>query len=566
MINCAVWRIGAVEAARRGERPIYSEFISRLEIAFVGFEAASRSPRRGPICPLPAHLAARRGAQLTLRSRRAATATTAHAAHDYALAVPRAVSCARTARALQPVMQKRAPRRRATGDPCTLRSAAARARVVRRGARALPARRGGGARASRCCCCPTRSSCGPTRRRRRAGARAATCRRASRTSSSSSTRCRAPSTPTSRAGRSATACATIAAAARLVHPSRQCVAVVTKRRSACSARAPRRARAARGCSASTAWTPCCTSRWTIRRARLDASGDLMLDGHRISVLYFEVRRARGQRRRAADCGAILRRPIHHARRYDFSHPSGSYLDAAGAAALEQWSEWPTIERIEASNAVLSSDLDVGWRTDGWRSTRSAAAAASSAFYRRRKRPRCAACYRGSGRSATHQNARRRASSSTRAAPEPSSRRICCGRARAPTARRTATRPAARRRRGRRGDRRPRGVGGRCDVGAIRVVRTGDRAHARGRPRPPRRPPPPPARNLGGRELRRAPRAARAAAGAAADGDGEGDEGGGVNVHAGFGARTRPAAADHPLAAELGYGALGCVQRLGASGR
>ena len=48
--------------------------------------------------------------------------------------------------------------------------------------------------------------------------------------------------------------------------------------------------------------------------------------------------------------------------------------------------------------------------------------------------------------------------------------------------------------------------------------------------------------------------------------GEGGEGGGVNVHAGFGARTRPAAADHPLAAELGYGALGCVQRVGDSDR
>jgi len=51
-----------------------------------------------------------------------------------------------------------------------------------------------------------------------------------------------------------------------------------------------------------------------------------------------------------------------------------------------------------------------------------------------------------------------------------------------------------------------------------------------------------------------------------DGDGDGGEGDGVNLHAGFGARTRPAAADHPLAAELGYGALGCVQRVGASER
>ena len=50
------------------------------------------------------------------------------------------------------------------------------------------------------------------------------------------------------------------------------------------------------------------------------------------------------------------------------------------------------------------------------------------------------------------------------------------------------------------------------------------------------------------------------------GDGSCGESGGVNLHAWFGARTRPAAADHPLAAELGYGALGCVQRLRASGR
>ena len=89
------------------------------------------------------------------------------------------------------------------------------------------------------------------------------------------------------AGPLATACATLAAAARLVHPSRQCVAVVTKpaERLAVRTRLDVLGVGARLQREHSVDTVLYVSMDDLARARLDASGDLMLDGHRISVLY-----------------------------------------------------------------------------------------------------------------------------------------------------------------------------------------------------------------------------------------------------------------------------------------
>ena len=91
----------------------------------------------------------------------------------------------------------------------------------------------------------------------------------------------------------ATACATLAAAARLVHPSRQCVAVVTKpaERLAVRTRLDVLGVGARLQREHGVDTVLYVSMDDLGRARLDASGDLMLDGHRISVLYSRCGRA-----------------------------------------------------------------------------------------------------------------------------------------------------------------------------------------------------------------------------------------------------------------------------------
>ena len=362
----------------------------------------------------------------------------------------------------------------------------------------------------------------------------------------------------------ATACATLAAAARLVHPSRQCVAVVTKpaERLAVRTRLDVLGVGARLQREHGVDTVLYVSMDDLAGARLDASGDLMLDGHRISVLYSRCgAQLVPQLGAQFDCGATLRRPIH-ALRYDFSHPSGSYLDAAGAAALEQWSEWPTIERIEASNAVLSSDL--GCRLAHRRMAQHALSRsgaverflspAEAAEVRRvlprqwalgdaseREEARALVDARGAGafvaknllrpRTGSNRTQDRHASGGALVADAEAIAALVASADDATSARYVLYERVVAR------------------THAADLAHHGDRLHL--------------------------PRAISEVAsygallvppGEGSGGEGGGGEGGGVNVHAGFGARTRPAAADHPLAAELGYGALGCVQRVGASER
>jgi len=65
------------------------------------------------------------------------------------------------------------------------------------------------------------------------------------------------------------------------------------------------------------------------RAQLDADGDLRLDGVALSVVYS---------------------------RYDFSHPLGRLGADFGEIDAALWDEWKAIERMEMSNAVISSTL------------------------------------------------------------------------------------------------------------------------------------------------------------------------------------------------------------------
>ena len=71
----------------------------------------------------------------------------------------------------------------------------------------------------------------------------------------------------------------------------------------------------------------------LSKARVDSNGDLIYRGHKISVIYS---------------------------RYDFSHPSGQYdsnpTDDAPASPIVWQSEWETIEKIECSRAILSSNI------------------------------------------------------------------------------------------------------------------------------------------------------------------------------------------------------------------
>ena len=130
------------------------------------------------------------------------------------------------------------------------------------------------------------------------------------------------------AGPLTTVCEALARAARMVHASRPTVAVLTKPGPSLALRTRadvrgvgeelRRKHGMRVVYVSMA---------DLARAKLDSAGDLRLDGEAISVIYS---------------------------RYDFSHPWGRCVDDVPAGDLRD--EWTTIERIEASSAVVSSSL------------------------------------------------------------------------------------------------------------------------------------------------------------------------------------------------------------------
>ena len=130
------------------------------------------------------------------------------------------------------------------------------------------------------------------------------------------------------AGPLTTVCEALARAARMVHASRPTVAVLTKPGPSLALRTRadvrgvgeelRRKHGMRVVYVSMA---------DLARAKLDGTGDLRLDGQAISVIYS---------------------------RYDFSHPWGRCVDDVPTGDLRD--EWTTIERIEASSAVVSSSL------------------------------------------------------------------------------------------------------------------------------------------------------------------------------------------------------------------
>ena len=133
-------------------------------------------------------------------------------------------------------------------------------------------------------------------------------------------------------GSFATVCRVLNDMARLVHPSAPCVAIVSKppEKIAWRTRIDLHGICAQLSSVYGVRVKFTPMR-DLARARLDSCGDLILDGQRISLLYS---------------------------RFDFSHPWGRFVDErpAGDSAEEFDSEWSTIERLEVSNAILSSSL------------------------------------------------------------------------------------------------------------------------------------------------------------------------------------------------------------------
>ena len=151
-------------------------------------------------------------------------------------------------------------------------------------------------------------------------------------------------------------CAAIASAARLVHPSAPCVAILSKPPDALAERTRTDVRGV-GSTLQCDYgidTVLYVSMRDLADAvvETDGSGDLRLGEHRISVVYS---------------------------RYDFSHPFGRPVPRESAASVlaqggpqrgavggdssigagrlrELWEEWETIANMERSRAIVSSDL------------------------------------------------------------------------------------------------------------------------------------------------------------------------------------------------------------------
>ena len=124
--------------------------------------------------------------------------------------------------------------------------------------------------------------------------------------------------------------ATIACAAKLVHSSCPCVAILTKPAERLALRTTADALGIAAHLRNVHGIPSVLhiSMQDLARSRIDDSGDLNLDGQKISVIYS---------------------------RYDFSHPTGQFKDNPADGDQESpiaWKdEWDTIEKIEKSNAV-----------------------------------------------------------------------------------------------------------------------------------------------------------------------------------------------------------------------
>lgn len=138
------------------------------------------------------------------------------------------------------------------------------------------------------------------------------------------------------AGPLRTVCAALGTAARMVHPGRTCVALLSKPtdRLAMRTRIDLRGVGKTLQDEFDVQNVLYVSMADLARTKLDASGDLVLDEHRISVIYS---------------------------RFDFSHPWGRWVDPippdGGSAPTEEvLAEWRAIQRMEVSNAIISSNL------------------------------------------------------------------------------------------------------------------------------------------------------------------------------------------------------------------
>jgi hypothetical protein len=142
--------------------------------------------------------------------------------------------------------------------------------------------------------------------------------------------------PLVRAGPLVTHCQAIATAAQLVHPACPCVAILTKPLDSLALRTRIDVRGVgHRLRTEHELAVVYVSMGELAACTLDSNGDLLLggtgpgSGRRISVIYS---------------------------RYDFSHPIGVFASSLDEVSAALVGEWATIERLESSSAVISSSL------------------------------------------------------------------------------------------------------------------------------------------------------------------------------------------------------------------
>uniref|UniRef100_A0A7S2JNG4 Uncharacterized protein n=1 Tax=Haptolina brevifila TaxID=156173 RepID=A0A7S2JNG4_9EUKA len=124
-------------------------------------------------------------------------------------------------------------------------------------------------------------------------------------------------------------CDALATAAKMVHPARPRVAVLTKPSDNVALRTRIDVYGVGRLLEEHGVQPVYVSMRDMARAELDSAGDLLLDGEALSVVYS---------------------------RFDFSHPLGKQTPSLEAIDAEHTAEWIAVERMEMSSAVVSSTL------------------------------------------------------------------------------------------------------------------------------------------------------------------------------------------------------------------